>query len=217
MKTIVFSDCHGNLDLITNVLNHAKSWDRAIFAGDILDIGFSPLECIDLLLDNNIELLWGNHDLAPVLNRRIHPTSNYDLDVYERLESLRNIFRVATWQDDILITHAGLSQAFYNEFCSSTIVVASQLATQLNKLHLESMWEKNGPVWYRPSKQYRPLPEIVQVVGHTPPSWLAYTGIDYPNYHTVDPYCKIGFGKDRYRYAIIENNVITVIDSNGRY
>lgn len=217
MKTIIFSDAHGRPDLITNVLDHAKSWDRAVFCGDILDIGNRPMECIDVLLENDIELLWGNHDLAPILNKQISPVSNYDIPVYERIHELRNKFKVATWQDDILISHAGLSESFYNEFCSSTIIEASQLATQLNKLHLESIWEQQGPLWFRPSKYYRPLPGISQVVGHTPPSWLSYTGAEYPNYHTVDPYCKVGFDGDRYRYATIENGIITIADSNGRY
>jgi calcineurin-like phosphoesterase family protein len=84
-RTIILSDCHGRPDLITNVLDHAKDWDRAVFLGDILDIGNHPLECIDILLENDINLIWGNHDLAPIINKHIHPVSNYDTEVYNRI------------------------------------------------------------------------------------------------------------------------------------
>ena len=53
MKTVILSDCHGQPHLITNVLKHSGSWDRLIFAGDILDIGPNALECFNILQNNN--------------------------------------------------------------------------------------------------------------------------------------------------------------------
>jgi hypothetical protein len=217
MKTIIFSDCHGRPDLITNVLEHTKSWDRAIFSGDILDIGFHPLECMDALLENDIELLWGNHDLAPKLSQRISPITAYDNEVYEKLNSITSKFSISTWQDDILISHAGLSQFFYDNYFNEDITTVKEISDYLNSMSLKEMWGDQTPLWFRPTKWYAPKAGLKQVVGHTPPSWLAYVGTEYPNYHTVDPYCKVGFGPDRYRYAVIEDGVITVIDSNGRY
>jgi hypothetical protein len=84
-RTIILSDCHGRPDLITNVLDHAKDWDRAVFLGDILDIGNHPLECIDILLENDINLIWGNHDLAPIINKHIHPVFYYILPYHNYL------------------------------------------------------------------------------------------------------------------------------------
>ncbi len=217
MKTIILSDAHGRPDLITNVLDHAKDWDRAIFAGDILDIGNHPMECLDVLLENNIQLIWGNHDLAPILNKHIHPVSDYNKEIYERIRSIQDQFSIATWQDDVLITHAGLSQIFYDDLFSEGINSAKYISSYLNQMNLNTLWSDQSPLWFRPTKWYAPKVGLKQVVGHTPLSWLAYTGMEYPDYHTVDPYCKVGFGPDRYRYAVIENNIITLIDSNGRY
>lgn len=217
MKTIIFSDCHGRPDLITNVLEHAKSWDRAIFAGDLLDIGPDPSSCLDVLLENNVELLWGNHDLAPLIGQHIHPASNYNTKIYSRLDELFDNFKISTYQDDILISHAGLSQFFYDNYFDLDLESARDISNYLNSMRLNDLWGENTPLWFRPTKWYAPKVGLRQIVGHTPPSWLSYTGASYPDYHTVDPYCKVGFGPDRYRYATIENGIITIIDSNERY
>jgi hypothetical protein len=52
----------------------------------------------------------------------------------------------------------------------------------------------------------------VQVCGHTPPEAIP-TQIDY---YSVDPYSRKGFGKNRYRYAIIEDGKVLICDSNQK-
>jgi predicted phosphodiesterase len=216
MKTIIFSDCHGRPDLITNVLDHANDWDRAIFAGDVLDIGTDPLECIDILLENNIELLWGNHDLAPILGKHIHPVSDYDTEVYNKIRSIKHCFRIASYQDDILLTHAGLSQFFYDNYFDIDINNTKEISDYLNHMSLESVWNDQSPIWFRPSKWYDPKVGLRQIAGHTPPDYFKYYNIAYPDYYTVDPYSINGFGTDRYRYAVIENSGIQIFDSNPK-
>ena len=74
-KTVVIADCHGRTDLITNAINDCPDYDRLIFAGDFVDIGPEPEQCLELLLDLNARILWGNHDLAVLFGERIHPSS----------------------------------------------------------------------------------------------------------------------------------------------
>lgn len=228
MRTIVLSDCHGTPDLITNCLEHAdyqKGYDRLVFAGDVLDIGFHPMKCIEILLDNNAELLWGNHDLAPIIGKSISYQNPYDVDVYKKMDSLIREFRVATSVGDILITHAGLSHRFY--YLESELYLldfygdntASIMAKHLNDIDLifnfELLWQNDSPLWYRPNSANPPLGGLRQICGHTPPSWIEKSGFTSDNFFSVDPYVykKDGQDNNRFRYAVIEDNIISIIDS----
>lgn len=216
MKTVILSDCHGQPHLITNVLEHVKGWDRLIFLGDILDIGNQALECLDILKENSAELLWGNHDLAVVLDKAIWPQSPYDQEARDAIVSHQKEFKVATYVDDVLLTHAGLSQNFYGRWFENDIKTTKEISNYLNGLNLLSdMWHDQSPIWYRPSKHYLPKVGLRQVVGHTPPGWIEYNGLKFDDFISVDPYCKHGFNSKRYRYVIIEEGNIRLVDSKG--
>jgi len=214
MKVIVLSDCHGQPHLVTNVLEHAKSWDRLIFSGDLLDIGLDPMGCLDVLLENNAELLWGNHDLAPLIGQRIHPASTYGKEIYSKLDSLFDSFKLSTYQDDILISHAGLSQVFYDNHFDTDLNTASEISDYLNDIPLRDHWSDQSILWYRPSEYYAPKVGLRQIAGHTPPGWIDKYGPKLINFVSIDPYCEVGFGPDRYRYAVIENQKVKILDSN---
>ena len=62
MRLLIISDIHGNKEAMDAVL--AVSHDEAICLGDIVDYGPSPGECIDVLLDQKIPTIMGNHDNA---------------------------------------------------------------------------------------------------------------------------------------------------------
>lgn len=65
MRLAVFSDIHGNLQALNAILDDIKndSFDEVICLGDIIGIGPKPKECLELLLNSNITILAGNHDL----------------------------------------------------------------------------------------------------------------------------------------------------------
>lgn len=65
MKIAVFSDIHSNLQALEAVIEDIKKQnvDRIICLGDILSKGPSPRECLDLIIENNIEMILGNHEL----------------------------------------------------------------------------------------------------------------------------------------------------------
>jgi predicted phosphodiesterase len=208
MRCIVLSDVHGQPHLIKNVLKHSDykiGQDRLVFAGDLLDIGTDPDTCLKLLIEANAEMLWGNHDAAIVLRKYISPQDPYSFSLYEKLRQATN-FKVAAVHDNVLITHAGVSSNYFKEDHDVNII-----AKALNSTPLIDLWSNDNILWYRPD-DIPPKSNIVQVVGHTPPEYCR----PYENFYMVDPYCKISFNKDRYRYAVIENNNVSIYDSMSR-
>ena len=207
MRCIVIADTHGRPELIKNVIRHSnydKQYDRLIHAGDFIDIGSDPIGCWKLLDNYNAEMLWGNHDLAILLKRYISLQDSYSHDLYHEIFKRQNEFKVAANHNNVLITHAGLS----SNFLSHGLTI-EQITDTLNHMNLRDMWCDDSPLWFRPRNQL-PYPEIIQVCGHTPPEWADIT----ENYYMVDPYISKGFDKpNRYRYAIIKNEIVTIIDS----
>ena len=65
MKIALFSDVHGNLQALNAVLDSIKEEkvDKIICLGDVIAIGPNSRECLDLIIDNNITLLLGNHEI----------------------------------------------------------------------------------------------------------------------------------------------------------
>ena len=65
MKIALFSDVHGNLQALNAVLDSIKEEkvDKIICLGDVIAIGPNSRECLDLIIDNKITLLLGNHEI----------------------------------------------------------------------------------------------------------------------------------------------------------
>ena len=65
MRIAVFSDIHGNYQALKAVLEDIKNenFDEVIFLGDIIGFGPKPNECLELLLNSDISVVVGNHDL----------------------------------------------------------------------------------------------------------------------------------------------------------
>ncbi|MFQ6050290.1 MAG: metallophosphoesterase family protein [Candidatus Hydrothermarchaeota archaeon] len=63
MKIGLISDIHGNLEALNAVMEKLKA-DKIISLGDTVGYGPNPNECIDILKDNSVISLLGNHDAA---------------------------------------------------------------------------------------------------------------------------------------------------------
>lgn len=63
MKTLIFSDVHGNLPAFEKMLDEVGVCDSYISLGDLVDFGPWSNECVDLALSlpNNIQIM-GNHE-----------------------------------------------------------------------------------------------------------------------------------------------------------
>jgi hypothetical protein len=155
-----------------------------------------------MLRENKAEMLWGNHDAAVILGKFISPQDPYSWELYEELKSIP--IKAAAVHDDVLITHAGLSEAYFQDEYDVGIIKET-----LNKKNLIDLWSGDNILWYRPD-EIMPHSGIVQVVGHTPPAYCR----PIKNFYMVDPFTKKNFGKKRYRYASIENGEVIIADSD---
>ena len=65
MKIAVFSDIHGNYQVAKAILDdiNKNNYDKVICLGDIIGIGPRPKETLELILNSNIDIVLGNHDL----------------------------------------------------------------------------------------------------------------------------------------------------------
>jgi hypothetical protein len=228
MRCIVIADAHGQPWLIENALQHSsydKTSDRLVFAGDFLDIGNQPDECLELLEENKAEMLYGNHEVAILLDKQIWPQNKVSWEFKALFQELvRNPvsrwypdkpWRVATAHDDVLITHAGVSQVYWRLFEGLSVQDIAKSLNERFSMILDvpeialDFWAPDSPLWFRPGLM-APFPGIVQVCGHTPAERLPKDD----NYYSVDPYSSYHFDSKRFRYAIIENGEVTIHDSN---
>lgn len=65
MRIAIFSDIHGNLQALETILNDIKenNIDKIYFLGDAIAIGPNSKDCLDLIIENNIKMVLGNHEL----------------------------------------------------------------------------------------------------------------------------------------------------------
>ena len=65
MRIAVFSDIHSNYEALECVISDIKknNYDKVYFLGDVLSKGPNPKECLELVMNNNIDMILGNHEL----------------------------------------------------------------------------------------------------------------------------------------------------------
>ena len=65
MKIAVFADIHGNKQALEAIISDIKkrNIDNVICLGDTIALGPSSKECLDLIIENKIPMLLGNHEL----------------------------------------------------------------------------------------------------------------------------------------------------------
>ena len=65
MRLAIFSDIHGNYQATKAIMDdiNKNDFNEIICLGDIIGIGPKPKECLELLLNSEISIIAGNHDL----------------------------------------------------------------------------------------------------------------------------------------------------------
>jgi serine/threonine protein phosphatase 1 len=234
VRTIVFSDVHGEPDIIGAVLAHARfdaGADRLIFAGDAIEVGRDSARCLDLLDELGAECLVGNHEYGAFVGRPIEG-SRLDRALVDRVTgSIRSgRWRLAAAADGVLVTHAGVGQrlALDSELGGGAELIAQVLndefagAVATRSRKTASVAGYSGPLWWRPGFDDPPLAGIVQVAGHTPPEIIGEGGSaeDWAarGVHLIDPYVRgwrlRGFRPPApIRYAVIEDGVVRTADA----
>ena len=236
MQTIVISDCHGHPELVAAALDDAgfeQSRDRLVFAGDFLDRGPRPAECLALLEDAGAELLLGNHDAAILFGQPIWPQDAVSWRFAPRLLDgfLAGEWQLAAAAHGVLITHAGvtLEVAGLRDAAAHLKVDADGLADTLNARFRSAALKalagetdhhpllgERGPLWLRPH-QLHPwdLPAVPQIIGHTDARSVDADALAGLGVHLVDPGVSSllpGARPRRFRYAVVDEDGVRVLD-----
>jgi len=233
VRTIVFSDVDGEPDVIRGVLEHSHysmSNDRLIFAGDAIDIGRDSAGCVSLLDELGAEFLVGNHEYGAFVDWGFEPL---DQDVAEtvrrRIQS--GDWRLAAVADGVLITHAGLSAQWEDQFRDAggcdierfTEALNDEFrgAVELGLWATEGVLDDDGPLWWRPGRGEVELPGVPQVLGHTPPELLgsreSVDRLAESGFYLVDPCVRSWAGRGfsapvPLRYAVIQEGTVRIVD-----
>ncbi len=113
-RTIVIGDVHGCFDEATALLEQLRvtSSDRVIFAGDLVDRGPQPAQCVDLAMKH--EAILGNHEEKHLQQRKR----------YERQKALGPDAPLADGiNPDHLATARALTDAHYAWFASLPLFI----------------------------------------------------------------------------------------------
>ena len=237
--TLVVSDVHAFAEFLENALRRSgfrAGVDHLLFAGDLLDRGGQPGECLERLDELHAEMLIGDHDHATMLGYFIGEqspaSSGYRQSLLQRFSS-GSLNLVAT-VDGLLITHAGLSRAFAPDFAAvgRDPVRLAQLVNEEFHHALERQLamgmmqpeprtlDGHSPMWLRVDDAdvgpERLLGGIEQIAGHTTPSvFRHWTEADFraAGLYLIDP-GSYGLGSRdhprHYRYAVIRGGVVSV-------
>jgi hypothetical protein len=243
MRTIICSDAHGYLSLITNALaatGFVEGRDRFVYAGDLMDRGPDPVGCFELVDSVADVVLFGNHDVACALGLPIAPRDPNATVLADRLRDRATgedpRWRLATVVDGTLVTHGGVAEDWRDalEGCGRNL---DDFAAELNRLFKAQFaralrtgareWSKGvlgyaGPLWFRPLEDGPPLLDIVQVVGHTPIEFLERCDRELLvllGVHAIDPgafrFADADGPGSHFRCAVIENGRVEVVESSG--
>jgi predicted phosphodiesterase len=63
-RIAIFSDIHGNKEALESIISNIEinEFDEVVCLGDVIGLGPNPKECLDLIMENNIKLVLGNHE-----------------------------------------------------------------------------------------------------------------------------------------------------------
>ncbi len=84
-KIAIITDVHANLEALKSVLEDIKKKNiRKVYSlGDVIGLGNSPKECLDLLIENNIMTILGNAEEYIVLGTECFPyLKNHNIERY---------------------------------------------------------------------------------------------------------------------------------------
>ncbi len=129
---IVASDFHGNVSKCRRFLEY-KPEEEHVFAGDAVDSynesAESQLKVLNMLLESNCILLYGNHELSYHRKHRMECSGRH----YTGMQTFPTLLDNPRWKlahvaDDYLITHAGVSEKHVFRYNS-----INNLAKRINK------------------------------------------------------------------------------------
>jgi hypothetical protein len=202
MRVIVIPDVHQKINRLDYILNSFK-WDRCVCCGDFLDPKGEPeatnIKTAEYVKKNlfgksNIDVLMGNHDASYIYYKNEYlVTQKQQWGIVDEINSLfkQEDFKLYSWADSFLITHAGLSKgllealsnqkasSFTKETLSKLIDVnvkkaqEQDIPKQCNPVVFGVGWSRNGCqryggiLWSDFEDEFSPLTGFNQIFGHS--------------------------------------------------
>lgn len=140
-RIALITDVHGNKYALEAVLKDIQKQevDEIICLGDTIDIGPHSKECVDMLIDNNIKSILGNHELYLLRGTDIEPTIvGEEKEHYKWVKDNLNEREIEYIEKCPLFYEIKIN--FENEESNKKIVLCHYL---INNLNLEQPFEKN--------------------------------------------------------------------------
>ena len=199
MKLAVFTDIHGNLEALKAIINDIKSKnvDEIICLGDTIGLGSESKECLDLIIENNIKMVLGNHELCALYGTDIDSSinSNVQKEHYKWIRESLTTKEIDFLKKCPLYYECNIS--YNNIIKNKKIIFSHYLLEDTSKLY---PFEKNNlkndvNLWIKYNNE-----DITYIVGHLHKSF---------NENEVD-----GISGD-YIEAIDELTNIFILDSSG--
>lgn len=237
MKTIFVGDIHG-VQTWKYIVNTQK-FDRIVFVGDYFDSfdikgddqinNFLDLIAYKESTDKEVIFMIGNHDHHYFASVGYTGTSGYqwhfEQSISHVLENNKRHLQMAYQFDNILCTHAGVSEVFMDEVFGKGDWKIDNIANDLNDLWKykplsfcfdSRSYDSTGdsvtqsPIWIRPRSLQKASQEIkkhgiIQIVGHT-----SQHQIDIKGKSTGGKYYYIDTLVSRGEYLILEDDKFSV-------
>ena len=197
MKTVFIGDIHGRT-IWKKIVEDNPDAGRFVFIGDYFDSynipGLDQMRNFEDIIefkkttDKEVILLIGNHDHHYFPGVGDTSTSGFQRKMYQSISHLvyenKSHLQMAYSFEDVLCTHAGVSEVFMDEVFGKYQWNISKIADSLNELFLykPKAFSFNGfdpygndtcqtPIWIRPMSLLKASKEIrkiyKQIVGHT--------------------------------------------------
>lgn len=225
MRTLVLGDIHGH-DSWKNIINN-EEFDNVVFLGDYLDsFNVRPEVIADNLLDiikvketlgDKCRLCYGNHDHSYWNSERCSGYKFHAVSLYmPLLEDMfkENMFDLVYTQDDIIFSHAGVSDYWLKKVTMLDDVREVNFdSVLLDSLNWNMLTGYDGygntisqsPIWIRPQSLLKSKVDgYRQIVGHTnmrtpvEEQGLYFNDL-LPEYYIIVEDCDINFVKNKFK------------------
>lgn len=186
MKYVFVGDIHGKVEMVQAALERPG---HKVFVGDFVDsydrTHQDHADCLDLVLEavkaGEADAIFGNHELS-YLKPNKHRCSGYndktEVQMMERSKDLYTLFKPYLLLDgNVLVTHAGLHKQIWDEHGLSLKTLSPWLdggwmGIRTSPVHwvgrARGGYDPVGGIfWCDWKTEFEPIPELVQIVGHT--------------------------------------------------
>jgi hypothetical protein len=182
MDTYVVGDIHGKRNIVEYFLKIARDCEdtQVIFLGDFMD-SFTlsvedQLRCVqDVLVameetNGRVRSILGNHEVSYLdMHNRCSGWNREAQNYFDLIKGgVEDKFETYIWVDDILITHAGLSQKFLDS-TNYTVEAALEDEYYWNYVGFArgGYGNSGGIRWCDFNREFEPVEGLRQIFGHT--------------------------------------------------